>query len=308
VFTQALWFVSNLACDTERRGALLDYKGTVELVMSLCREGNLPQLRLAARTASNFFWKMNVAQFDRMRPHLPDMVKLTDHADDEVAKYGLIALSSGDALLNLRDEWRDERIRLGVVPRAIALLKRSPEIAKHALAIAGDMCSGNDVQCQAALDAGLLPNMLDLLNRCVDLRTTLGSEIRRIACWTLCNIAGGTQSQRRLLINSHFVPVLREIVRDINPEERRARFEAAWAISHLIRFGDELDIRLFVYPSVRIELNNVIQTARSPSSSNINFGITNPANMCESIAEAIAILEKKSFNQPINTNQLMQPE
>jgi hypothetical protein len=293
---KALWCVSNIVGEAEMKEvSLINTDATVDRIMSLCREGDVEHMRLAAWAASNVFRRMNVAHHERLRRYVPDMIRLLDHVDDEVIEWGLIALHCANRVLDA-DAWHEELIYLGLVPRVITLLQKPLALAKHALAVAGSLCSGSDTHCQTIIDAQLLPKMLILIKRCSNDESTAATDVRKAACWTLCNISAGLPSQRQMVMKSGLVPILLEMLRNRSPNEFKTRLEAAWAVSYLITLGDESDVQFFHQSGTLAELRSVIGRGIDQSYK----------SMHTSLITAIDILSRQSAN--LHTNQLMQPE
>ena len=65
-----------------------------------------------------------------------------------------------------------------------------------ALRTLGNVVTGDDSQTQCALDCGLLPRLLALLN-------SPKKGIRKEACWTISNITAGTREQIQVLCHVH---------------------------------------------------------------------------------------------------------
>ena len=77
----------------------------------------------------------------------------------------------------------------GILPRLASLMGHSELIVVvPALRVTGNVISGTERHTQAALDAGALHFITPLL-------THPKRNVRREACWTISNVAAGTQPQ-----------------------------------------------------------------------------------------------------------------
>jgi hypothetical protein len=79
------------------------------------------------------------------------------------------------------------------------------------LKIVGNIVTGNPLQTQAVIDAGILPFLAKLIFH-------EKRSIRKEACWVISNIAAGTQQQIKALIVNDFLPILETVIKNDDPE------------------------------------------------------------------------------------------
>lgn len=77
--------------------------------------------------------------------------------------------------------------------------------------IVGNIVTGNPLQTQAVIDAGLLPFLTKLIFH-------EKRSIRKESCWVISNIAAGTQQQIKALIVNDFLPILETVIKQDEPE------------------------------------------------------------------------------------------
>ena len=77
--------------------------------------------------------------------------------------------------------------------------------------ILGNIVSGNPLQTQAVIDAGVLKYLSQLIFH-------EKRSIRKETCWVISNIAAGTQQQIKALILSDFLKILEKVIRTDEPE------------------------------------------------------------------------------------------
>ncbi len=80
--------------------------------------------------------------------------------------------------------------------------------------IVGNIVTGNPLQTQAVIDAGISPFLAKLIFH-------EKRSIRKEACWVISNIAAGTQQQIKALIINDFLPILDSVIKNDEPEVRK---------------------------------------------------------------------------------------
>lgn len=107
---------------------------------------------------------------------------------------------------------------------AIAGLLGNPHnnIVLPAVRALGNFVTGEDIETQTVLDAGILPPLHLLLNHD-------DSAIRKEACWTVSNIWAGTEMQVATIVESGILDKLISMVDDDIYEIQR---EAGWSVSN----------------------------------------------------------------------------
>lgn len=77
--------------------------------------------------------------------------------------------------------------------------------------------TGNPLQTQAVIDAGILPYLAKLIFH-------EKRSIRKESCWVISNIAAGTQQQIKALILNDFLPILEAVIKNDEPEVKLIYF------------------------------------------------------------------------------------
>ena len=227
---QAVWALGNIAGDSpHHRDLVLNTGDSLSGICSLLDppEGKkLSILRNATWTLSNLCRGKPQPHFQLLRPALPTLRKLIDHQDDEVVTDACWALS-------YVSDGPNDKIQAvididGMLGRIIELLRHpSPAVQTPALRTVGNIVTGDDLQTQAALDAGVLAPLKELLG-------SPKKNLRKEACWTLSNITAGSRPQIQLVIDQGIFPALVEMC---NHAEFDVRKEAAWSISNATSGG-----------------------------------------------------------------------
>lgn len=108
----------------------------------------------------------------------------------------------------------------------------------YAVRAIGSIVSGNTSQTQAAVDAGCLVALRDLLMGGGDLR------MRKDAMWAISNVMAGTQGQIQAVVDSGLVPI---IVSSASPgSDFGIRKEAIWSISNATDSSSADQLRILV--------------------------------------------------------------
>mmetsp|Transcript_30994 Transcript_30994/g.54385 ORF Transcript_30994/g.54385 Transcript_30994/m.54385 type:complete len:312 (+) Transcript_30994:723-1658(+) len=104
------------------------------------------------------------------------------------------------------------------------LKSRSSTLVAPALRVLGNIVTGDDEQTQAVMDAGILPQLLPLLQH-------PKKSLRKETCWLISNIAAGNRKQISALLNEP--RLIAEVLQHLAWGQWEVREEAAWAISNL---------------------------------------------------------------------------
>lgn len=92
----------------------------------------------------------------------------------------------------------------------------------------GNFVTGEDVQTQTILDAGMLPHLHSLLEH-------KDAAIRKETCWTLSNVCAGTATQIALIVDTGIFEQLVDLIFNDSYEIQR---EAGWSISNSTALKD----------------------------------------------------------------------
>jgi len=95
-------------------------------------------------------------------------------------------------------------------------------IVLPAIRALGNFVTGEDKETQTVIDAGVLPDLHNLLNH-------EDAAIRKEACWTLSNICAGTTMQVAMIIDSG---ILDKLILMANEDIYEIQREAGWSVSN----------------------------------------------------------------------------
>lgn len=113
------------------------------------------------------------------------------------------------------------------------LRSKHNNIILPAIRALGNFVTGEDMQTQTVLDAGLLPEIHILLDH-------IDAAIRKEACWTLSNVCAGTTIQVAQIIETGIFDQLVHLIYNDTYEIQR---EAGWSISNATALKDREIIR-----------------------------------------------------------------
>lgn len=86
----------------------------------------------------------------------------------------------------------------------------------YSIKIIGNIVTGNPLQTQAVIDAGIIPLLAKLIFH-------EKRSIRKETCWVVSNIAAGTQQQIKALIVNDFLPILEQVIKNDEPEVNKIK-------------------------------------------------------------------------------------
>ena len=156
--------------------------------------------------------------------HSSDVEVLTD------ALWALAYLSGGENVLGLVD---DPALLSHIVG---LLLHHLPLVQRPAITVIGNLCQGPDEQTQAALDAGALSPLRELLS-------SPAAWLRKEGAWALSNVCAGSRVQIQAVLDCDALTPLMDLMRN---DPGPARREAAWAIINAAAGGSSEQAELLV--------------------------------------------------------------
>jgi hypothetical protein len=248
---QAAWALGNIAGDgPQARDATLQ-AGALPALLHLLDTNPKPvsAVRNVVWTISNLCrGKTPRPQFTDVAAAVPRMADLLDHADPEVVTDAAWALSyltdgSNDQIQRvLEGTFHLTSEPILVQKPGTALVKRLVGILDVAatttltpvLRTVGNILTGNDVQTQLVLEAGVLP-VLEAMLTFDGTRTKKTNVVLKEVCWALSNITAGNTLQIQAVLDR---PALMEglttaLAWDQGNFDPKVQKEAVWTLSNL---------------------------------------------------------------------------
>jgi hypothetical protein len=234
---QVVWALGNIAGDSPAcRDMLLNMGVLLPLLEIMKGPCSLSLLRNCTWTLSNLCRGKPQPHFDLVVPALPILAKLLDSTDTEILTDAFWALSY------LSDGCNDKIqavIETGISRRLVEQLifPDMSSILVPALRTVGNIVTGDDIQTDEMINAGVLPCLNSLL------ANSAKKSIRKEVCWTISNITAGTLQQIRKVIEADIVP---RLVQALATAEFDVKKEAAWAISNATSGGSAEETKYLV--------------------------------------------------------------
>jgi importin subunit alpha-1 len=227
---QAAWCIGNIAGDCfEFRDLALGTEGLVRGVqLNLEQSASLPMLRNVAWVASNLCrGSKPKPALEQIAPLVPVLARIVELCTDEEcvvdATWALSYVSDGE------NERVDMVVNCGACASLVRTLQqRSERCIPPTLRTLGNIVTGSDRHTQAALDAGLLRELVKLLKN-------VKASVRKEAAWALSNITAGTKEQIAAFLLAPGLP--EAIVEAVARDEWAVRKEATWALCHVLTTG-----------------------------------------------------------------------
>lgn len=227
---QAAWCVGNVAGDSsELRDAVLATPGLPEgLLANLQQPANVSMMRNVTWAVSNLCRGSKPRPaLNMVAPYVPVLARIIESSGDEEATvdacWALSYVSDGE------NERLDCIVGTGVCPTLVKLLRAGmSKCVPPCLRTLGNIVTGEDKHTQAALDAGLLRELVQLFEH-------QKMSIRKEVAWTCSNITAGTKEQIGALLAMPGLP--EAIVDALENGEWHVRKEAAWAIANICSGG-----------------------------------------------------------------------
>ncbi|KAK7363257.1 hypothetical protein VNO77_05391 [Canavalia gladiata] len=246
IVEQAVWALGNIAGDSPGyRDIVLDHgalKPLLSQLPSLSRlpskrttivvDLELPMLRTAVWTLSNFCHGKPGVEFEKVKPALPVLQQLINLTDEQILTDACWALSylSDGSILKI-----EAIVELGLCPRLVKLLgHRSEAIIVPAIRTLGNIVAGNDTLTQLVIDNQVLSRLYPLLTQ------NDSKIILKEACWIISNITAGNRTQKQAVIEANLILPLVNLLHSAKFDVKK---EAAWAISNATFAGSHEQIR-----------------------------------------------------------------
>lgn len=251
VCDQAVWALGNISGDCVEYRDLCLQKGILPTLLNIIRSSQQRKVvRNAVWCVSNLCRGKPRPDFAVVRECIPIVSQCALSDDEEAATDALWALSyltDGD---NFRISAVLEALSVpGIVQHVTS--NRNPSMVTPALRILGNIVSGDDIQTQVCLRAGLLPALKMLLTG-QDTKRTLLKE----ACWALSNITAGTRDQIQEVIDHGFLPLAAEKMQHADMQVAK---EAAWILSNITSGGNLAQLLQLLEPEVMQGFGRMLQ-------------------------------------------------
>ncbi|KAK7337530.1 hypothetical protein VNO77_18110 [Canavalia gladiata] len=252
IVEQAVWALGNIAGDSPSyRDIVLDH-GALEPLLSqlpsmsrlpslsrllpkrtsIVLDLELPMLRTAVWTLTNFFYGKPGVEFEKVKPALPVLLQLIYLTDEQILTDACWALSylSDGSVLNI-----EAIIEGGFCPRLMKLLGHPSEaIVVPAIRTLGNIVAGNDTLTQLVIDNQVLSRLYQVITQ------NDSKIILKEACWIISNITAGNRTQKQAVIDANLILPLVNLLRSAKFDVKK---EAAWAISNATSAGSHEQIR-----------------------------------------------------------------
>jgi hypothetical protein len=240
VIEQAAWALGNIAGDSVPCRDLLIDSGALETLCTL----NLPSdptgsvMKNITWTVSNLCRGKPAPSLDSVRisfPFLYDRLVGVDVETRADACWALSYLSDGEN--NRIQAVLEANLLLPVISalKASTSLRQQESLRTASLRVIGNILSGDEIQTQAVLDAGILPLFKDLL-------TSPGrAEFKKEVCWSISNITAGTNHQLQLVLDSGILPLVVTLGMTASPELRK---ECVFCVSNATHQATSLQMDL----------------------------------------------------------------
>lgn len=241
VVEQVVWCLANIAGDCAAHRDLVHSYGAMAACVALLP--GAPHI-LALR---NIAWC--IANLCRGKPRpdprlvlpavKPLLGLLAKEKDEEVLVEALWAMSF------ISDEIEDTGTIQAIVDSGACRLllhhldSGNRKLWKLALRSLGNVCTGDDRQTQAVIDAGLIPSLRKLLETKMKPREC--KEMQKEVMWTISNILAGTGPQIAAVAAGG---LMEYVVRALESDSWDVKKEAVWCISNVVVGGSTEQVDL----------------------------------------------------------------
>lgn len=224
---QCIWCLGNIAGDSPKaRDAVLAAGALEPMLANIVTPASASLLRNATWALSNLCRGKPPPDLVIMKPAIPVLVELLRSPDVDTvmdACWALSYLSDGE----------ETRIQAVVDCNAAALLApllahAQTKVVTPALRTIGNIVTGNDVQTQAALDAGVLTH-------CAALLRSPKKSVRKETCWLVSNVAAGTAPQIARVAADR--ELLHLVLHQLDAGDWEVKKEASYVVSNILSGG-----------------------------------------------------------------------
>lgn len=203
---------------------------TGEIITILLNQGRSSQSSVIKGKILGIFSKLCWGYFQNAPDTLPFIFQCLNSSDSLLIARAAEALS---AFTESSDHQIDEILSAdSTLPNRLAELLLSPveDVVHQAIRTVGNIITGNDLQTQTLINAGIIPNLLWLIDY-------PNKKISREACWTISNISAGTVTQIQEIINAAIIPRLLSYLPTIKEEE--IQVDILFTIANVLCGGSE---------------------------------------------------------------------
>mmetsp|Transcript_2570 Transcript_2570/g.3748 ORF Transcript_2570/g.3748 Transcript_2570/m.3748 type:complete len:565 (-) Transcript_2570:210-1904(-) len=234
---QAGWCIGNIAGDSAEFRDLCHAAGVLApLLLNIQKPDNRSLLGNIIWTMSNLCRGKPNPELSVIEPAIPALAFLLNNESDDITEdmqvdacWAMSYICDGDS----------DRIQAvldsNVLPRLMELVTQGKTcLITPIVRIFGNFVSGNELQTQAVIDAGIFSVANDLLHHG-------RRKIRKETCWLLSNIAAGSHEQIASLLNES--SIVKKVVDMAQTAEWEVRKEAIWFVSNIFTGGNDNQIQ-----------------------------------------------------------------
>ncbi|KAK3871645.1 hypothetical protein Pcinc_023232 [Petrolisthes cinctipes] len=257
---QSIWALSNIAAEGEVfRNKILEAGFLHHLIDFIRNYSSMSQLSHSTWALSNIF-------------RTPNWMLTNEEMIPAISVVKDICLSSENKEVLVDALWclefmtnQNSNIQLLIDADILPLVTphlQSPDrkVQTAAVRVAGNIVSAADVQTDAALEAGILAPIHNIL------KDSAVDNQRKEAAWVLSNIAAGTTQQIQKLLDKGILLTLYDV---ISKDSNNVVKEAAWALTNLVSGGTTDQRKQFVDSGGVDSLTSLIARFQKESSSSI---------------------------------------
>jgi len=236
---QAAWCLGNIAGDrVEYRDMILDSPVILDsLVLNLQHPANISMLQNVTWTVSNLCrGSKSKPALNKVAPFVPVLKNIIERCGDEAtivdACWALSYISDGE------DARLEVIVQSGLCETLIHTLRNgTAKSIPPCLRTLGNVVTGTDQHTQTAIDAGLLRELVVLMEN-------EKTSVRKEAVWTASNITAGTKAQIGAFLAMPGLP--EALFQQLEDGEWSVQKEAAWTVANICNSGSSELIQCIV--------------------------------------------------------------